>query len=121
MFRKLLSFDEAKIIIEKNVSNQPIGTEKATLSNAHERILAQDIISLNNIPPFNRSIVDGYAVKAKDTFGVSSFNPKLFTLTKNEIHENEASELWTGNPIPKGADAVVMLEYTKKTNDKIIT
>ena len=75
MFRKLLPFDEAKSIIEKNVSRQPIGIEKVTLSNAHKRILAQDIISLNDIPPFNRSIVDGYAVKAEETFNASEENP----------------------------------------------
>jgi len=71
------------------------------------------------LPPFDRSAVDGYALKAKDTFGVSVFNPKIFKLTKDKVRENETKELWTGNPIPEGADSVVMLEYTKKFEDKI--
>ena len=128
MFRKLLSFDEAKIIIEKNASNQPIGTEKATLSNAHERILAQDIISLNNIPPFNRSIVDGYAVKAEETFDASEENPVCLKYCGQveigkppniNIEKGMVAEIVTGAPIPKGSNSVIMIEYTTRKGNNI--
>ena len=75
MFRKIISFNEAKLIIEKNLVAKPIGTEIVSLSEAHGRVLAKDVISTLNIPPFTRSIVDGYAVKAKDTYNASEDKP----------------------------------------------
>ena len=119
-FEKLTRVDDALQIFLRKIKFQKPHVERIQIQESLGRIVQKDVIAQNNLPLFNRSAVDGYAVKAKDTFGVSSFNPKIFSLTKGNIHENEVSELWTGNPIPKGSDAVVMLEYTKKTNDKII-
>ena len=75
MFRKLLSFDEAKQVIEQNYSPKPVGVEQVPISEAHERVLAQDITSPIDIPSFTRSTVDGYAVKAADTFAASEEQP----------------------------------------------
>ena len=119
-FEKLTRVDDALQIFLSKMKLEKFNFERTQIQESLGRITQKNVIAQNNLPLFNRSAVDGYAVKAKDTFGVSSFNPKIFSLTKGNIHENEASELWTGNPIPKGSDAVVMLEYTKKTNDKII-
>ena len=96
-----------------------LGSEQIPIHEALGRVTAEDIRAKYNLPLFDRSAVDGYALKAKDTFGVSAFKPKVFKLTKDKVNENEAKELWTGNPIPEGADAVVMLEYTKKLEDKL--
>ena len=62
MFRKLLSFDEAKQLLRQTFSAKPVGVEQVSISKAHDRVLAQDIVAPLNSPPFTRSIVDGYAV-----------------------------------------------------------
>jgi molybdopterin molybdotransferase len=82
--------------------------------------LAESIIAKEDLPRFDRSAVDGYAIKAEDTIGASQFKPKIFKITENEkIRSKLTKQVWTGNPIPKGANAVVMLENTKKIDDKI--
>jgi len=78
------------------------------------------LIAEENLPRVDRSAVDGYAVKAEDVVGSSQFKPKLLALTdKNEIAKGQARQLWTGNSIPKGADAVVMLENVERATDRI--
>jgi len=93
------------------------------LTEAFNYVTAEDIVANEDLPRFDRSAVDGYAVNAADTTGTSQTKPLLFRLAeKDEIEETgprQARQVWTGNPIPKGANAVVMLENTKKHNDKI--
>lgn len=72
------------------------------------------------MPLFDRSAVDGYAVKAQDTFEASQFKPKTIKLTSSDsVGEGQAKQVWTGNLLPKGADAVIMLEHTRAMKDKI--
>ncbi len=118
-FTKLTNVDDALQSFLSQLKPERLGSEQILLSEALGRVTAEDIRAKNNLPRFDRSAVDGYALKAKDTFGVSAFNPKVFKLTDGKVHENEAKELWTGNPVPEGADAIVMLEYTKKFEGKI--
>jgi molybdenum cofactor synthesis domain-containing protein len=129
MFRKLLSFDEAKQLLEQTYSAKPVGAEQVPISEAHERVLAQDIVSPLNIPPFSRSTVDGYAVKAADTFGASEDKPvSLRFCGRVEIGEypNVAvkrgltAETVTGAPLPDGADAVVMVEHTNRRGNTVL-
>ncbi|MDH5664581.1 MAG: molybdopterin biosynthesis protein, partial [Candidatus Bathyarchaeota archaeon] len=75
MFRKLLSLDEAKQILKQNFSPEPVGVERVSLSEAHDRVLAEDIMAPMDVPPFDRSTVDGYAVRAVDTFGADEDRP----------------------------------------------
>jgi molybdopterin molybdotransferase len=83
-------------------------------------ILAQDIIAEKDLPGFDRSAVDGYAVKAEDTVGASQFNPKILKIVeKNEISTRQVRQIWTGKPIPKGANAVVMSENTEQTDGEL--
>jgi molybdopterin molybdotransferase len=93
------------------------------LTEAHNRILAEDILAPEDLPRFNRSAVDGYAVRAEDTTGASQTKPLLFRLTEGaeltDTAHREAKQIWTGNPIPNGANAVVMLENTKKVEAKM--
>ena len=129
MFRKLLSFDEAKQILRQNFSPKAVGVERVSLSRAHDRVLAQDVVAPINIPPFDRSIVDGYAVKAADTFGASEEKPVSLRFcgqvavgeSPSVVVENGlAAEIATGAPLPEGADAVVMVEYTTRRGDKVL-
>jgi len=119
-FEKLTNIDKAFSTLLKKLKPERLGSERIPIHAALGRVTAEDIIAENDLPPFDRSEVDGYAVRAQDTFEASQFNPKTLRLTENEeIHENEARQIWTGNPLPKGADAVVMLEYTKRAQGKI--
>ncbi len=118
-FKKLTNVDDSLNIFLSQLNLKKLDSEQIPINKALERITSEDIRAKSNLPAFNRSAVDGYALRAKDTFGVSLFNTKKFRLTNKEIQENEAKELWTGNPVPEGADAVVMLEYTKKMGNEI--
>ena len=90
------------------------------LQEALGRILAEDLVADVSLPRFDRSAMDGYAVKAADTAGASQKKPALFELTENqEIRAGQARQIWTGNSIPKGADAVVIIEETEKANGKV--
>ena len=75
MFRKLMTFDEAKKAIDDQFKPVFLGEEEAVLLEAYNRVLNEDMVSTLDIPPFNRSTVDGYAVKAEDTFGADENQP----------------------------------------------
>jgi putative molybdopterin biosynthesis protein len=128
MFRKLLSFDEAKQLLEQTFDAKPVGVEQVSISEAHERVLAQDIVAPLNIPPFSRSTVDGYAVKAADTFGASEDQPVTLKFCGHvaigespnvAVKNGLAAEIVTGAPIPDGADSVVMVEQTTQKGNNI--
>jgi molybdopterin molybdotransferase len=93
------------------------------LTEACNRVLAEDIIAKEDLPRFDRSAVDGYAVRADDSVGASQTKPLLFRLTESDeladTAHREGKQVWTGSPIPKGANAVIMLENTKKQESKI--
>jgi len=107
---------------------QPLGSEEVSLESGLGRVLAEDIVSEINIPPFDRSAVDGYAVRAKDTFGASPQNPVELRLVgsveigippKVFLRKGEAAKIMTGAMMPRGADASVMVENTKLEGDKL--
>ena len=123
MFRRLMSFDEAKRVINEQLKPEPLGVEEVPLLEAYKRVLGENVISPLNIPPFNRSIVDGYAVKAEDTFGAEENQPAKLIVRgmvsvgeppSIRVRKGEAAETVTGAPIPEGADAVVMVEDTDR-------
>jgi len=85
------------------------------LNEALNRVLAGDVIAKEDLPRFDKSAVDGYALRAENTTGASQFKPVTFQITEAEgINAKQAKQVWTGNAIPKGANAVVMIENTKK-------
>ena len=99
-----------------------LSTEKIPVEESLHRVLAEEIISSVNLPEFPRSTVDGFALKAKDTYGVSEKNPGIVRvvgeilmgqLSDIEIHEGEAVKVATGGLVPRGAEAVEMVEYTE--------
>jgi putative molybdopterin biosynthesis protein len=128
MFRKLMTFDEAKKAISLHLKPEPLGTEEISLLEAYNRVLTEDMASALDIPPFNRSTVDGYAVKAEDTFGAEENQPIKLKVcgvvnvgepSKMNVVKGEAAEIVTGAPVPEGADAVVMIEDTDRENDEL--
>ena len=128
MFRKLLTFDEAKEAIEQTLQPKPLGIEEIPLLEAYHRVLAEDATSSLDIPPFNRSTVDGYAVKSEDTFGADENQPVKLNVSgmvsigetpKVTVAKGEAAEIVTGAPIPEGADAVVMVEDTEREDNEL--
>lgn len=121
MFRQLMTFEEAKKVVNEQLKLKPLGEEEISLLEAYNRVLAEDVVASIDIPPFNRSTVDGYAVKAADTFGAEENQPAQLRICgsvsvgeqpKIKVNPGEAAEIVTGAPIPEGADAVVMVEDT---------
>ncbi|MEM3457978.1 MAG: molybdopterin-binding protein [Candidatus Bathyarchaeia archaeon] len=128
MFRKLLTLDEAKQTILEYFRPKPLGVEEIQLLEAYNRVLAENVIADLDIPPFDRSTVDGYAVKAEDTFGAEENKPvklKIFGMVnvgeppKIAVVSGEVVEIATGAPMPNGADAVVMVEHTERKNGEV--
>ena len=119
-FQKLTSVDEALQMFLNTLRIKKLKAVVVPLHSALNRVLAEDIIARENLPRFDRSAVDGYAVRAKDTFEASQFKPKTLRITEEDgVGSKQAKQVWTGNPIPKGANAVVMLENTKPINCEV--
>jgi molybdopterin molybdotransferase len=119
-FEKLTPIEKALQLFFDNLRVERLNLTTIPLHEALNRVLAEDIIAEENVPRFDRSAVDGYAVKAKDTFEASQFKPKTLRITdENEVGEKQAKKVWTGTPIPKGANAVVMLENVNQIDSKI--
>ena len=105
------------------------GTEVVSLRDAMGRILAEDIAAREYVPDFDRSTVDGFAVRASDTFGCSDAIPAILPLQATvlmgegadfALNEGECVAVPTGGAVPKGADGVVMIEYTEDYGDGTI-
>jgi molybdenum cofactor synthesis domain-containing protein len=125
-FGKLMTRLDAVHLIDENIK-RITRVEDVPIEEASGRVLAEDVIAGFNVPPFDRSSMDGYAVKAKDTAGASS-KPLALKLIGTRhagevfdgvIGDGECVEIATGAPVPKGADAVVMVEYTKPSNNLV--
>jgi len=128
MFRKLMTFEEAKKTVDSQFKPVFLGEEEAVLLEANNRVLSQDIVSALDIPPFNRSTMDGYAVKAEDTVGADENKPAVLNVSgavsigeepKLKVALGEAVEIVTGAVIPEGADAVVMVEDTEREDSEL--
>ena len=129
MFRELIPFDSAKKLIFDKINPKPLGAEKISLKEAHNRILAEDVKTNLDIPPFHRSTVDGYALKAEDSYGAEENKPidlnvigeiSVGEYPKIYLKKGEAVEIVTGAPIPSGANAVIMVENTQKQKNRLL-
>ncbi|RLI70749.1 molybdopterin biosynthesis protein [Archaeoglobales archaeon] len=127
IFRELVSIEEAISRLYHHYKPKR-EVEVVDLLNAFGRVVAEDIYSKVDIPPFDRATMDGYAVRAEDTFEAEEDNPVVLKVigyieagsnTDLEIKNGEAIEISTGAPIPKGANAVVMVEYTSRDNNDV--
>ena len=125
---ELISVDKA---IEKALSSIELrlDTIETSVWDAMGLLLAEDIRATHDQPPFDRSAVDGYAVKSEDTIGASQLNPAQLRIkglmrpgdkpSKYTVGYGEAVEVSTGAPLPVGADAVVMYEDTSRVGEYV--
>jgi molybdopterin molybdotransferase len=125
----VLTVTETFKVIDENF-NYELGSEFVELPAAEGRILKHTIVSEENVPDFKRSTVDGYAVFSKDTFGASESFQSILNL-KGEILMGQEAEgeisipgqcyyVPTGGMLPKGADSVIMIEYTEELDSTTI-
>ena len=120
--RETIPLDEALALILE--AALPIArTERIPLREANGRVIAAPPMAAMDVPPFDRAAMDGYAVRAEDTFGAGKHDPKIlrtiekvFTgqLPTKNVGAGECTEIATGAPMPQGADAVVMVEETER-------
>ena len=124
----VLTLEEALDLIKREFS-LILRTEHVSLSKALGRILAEDIISKEYVPDFNRSTVDGYALRARDVFGCSDSIPAILTVQAQirmgesagfSLPEGCCAAIPTGGAVPAGADSIVMLEYAEDYGDGTI-
>jgi len=120
--------EEVLALIETEFS-AVAGREEVPLSAAMGRILAENIAAAEYVPDFDRSTVDGYAVRARDTFGCSDSIPAILPLqgevlmgegAKFTLDPEKCAAVPTGGAVPEGADSVVMIEYTEDYGDGTI-
>ena len=115
----LLSVDQAR---ERILSHfQPVSTETRPLAGCANRVLAQDVVATLDLPPFDNSSMDGFAVRAADIADATPDSPRSLRVVADipagsqpriTLAEGEAARIMTGAPIPAGADAVVPVEDT---------
>ena len=123
---EVVDLDDARTTVVERFALTAGGVERIALGDAAGRALASDVVAQEGVPPFDRSMVDGFAVIAADTFGCSDALPALLTLA-GEVDMGAAPEVAcspgtcvripTGGQVPDGADAVVMLEYCEEYGD----
>ena len=125
-FFKVLAPQEAlRVLLEV----RPVGTERIPTIRARARVLAEDLYSAVDLPHFHRAAMDGYAVKAKDTFGASQSLPAYLKLAgvvemgkeaRRPLAAGEAMRISTGGMMPPDSDAVVMVEYADETEAGLV-
>ena len=104
-------------------------SETVSLESSAGRVITQDVISLMNVPPFDRSAMDGYALRGHETEGAGDYNPLSLQIVGESlpgcpfpaaVQQGEAVRIMTGAPIPTGADAVLPVEYTREESGELI-
>ncbi len=126
-FFKVKTPDEVRKIL-KDIA-RPLSAENASIEDGLGRVLAEDVKSPVDLPGFDRAIMDGFAVRARDTFGASAGAPAYLRLAGEvkmgepasvKTSPGEAVRVATGSMMPEGADAVVMVEYTDFLDDETV-
>jgi molybdenum cofactor synthesis domain-containing protein len=119
--KRLIQLDEA-LKIALGVAEPVKRTERTPILETSGRIAAENVVSRVSVPPFARSAMDGYAVRARDTFGASKLKPVRLkkrqviyagSVPERSVGKGECAEIATGAMLPKGADATVMVEDTE--------
>lgn len=121
-FLTILSRDDALALFQAALFPRPLATEIRLLEDALALPLAEDVTTPSNVPPFDRSNVDGFAVRAADLASASQARPvrlilnaesiKCGTVPRLPIQTGSATPIATGGPLPRGADAIIMIEQT---------
>jgi molybdopterin molybdotransferase len=127
-FSAVLSFEDARRVVEQHAAAVSVGdTEVVDLLAAARRILAEQVVADRNLPPFPRSTRDGYAVRSADLSKLPATLDVIGEIRAGEKLENipaqigsgQACSIMTGAPVPAGADAVVMVEYTAQAGKRV--
>ncbi len=129
-FLDVIDRDEAERRFQAVLDLRPLDAEVVPLATALGRVLAEDVVAPLDVPGFDRSNVDGFAVHAEDTFGASEDQPRSLRLSGpilvpgmdsgHTVAAGCATSLATGSVVPRGADAVVMVEYTDLDGDRLV-
>jgi putative molybdopterin biosynthesis protein len=122
-FLTVITRDEATERFRRHLRLEPLGIERVRLADALGRVLGEDAVANVDVPGFDRSNVDGFAVQASDTFGATEEAPRRVQATGEvltpgmvagtEVGAGRATVVATGAMVPRGADAVVMVEHTE--------
>jgi putative molybdopterin biosynthesis protein len=122
-FLDVVSAEDARTRFEHHLDLSPLGAERVSLADALGRVLAHDIAAPIDVPPFDRANVDGFALRAADTAGATEATPRRLVLNaevlacghapKLTVAPGSATTIATGGVVPRGADAVVMIENTE--------
>lgn len=128
-FLEVVDREEAERRFRSAFEPKPLGAEEVSLASSHGRVLAGDVVASVNVPGFDRSDVDGYALRAADTFSASETRPVTLQLNREtlptgvepqvEVAPGWATSIATGAILPRGADAVVMVEDTRAEGDAV--
>jgi molybdopterin molybdotransferase len=119
----MITVDEALGIVLNRVA--ALGDESVALAEAHQRILGEDLFADMDLPPFDRARMDGYALRSADA-AEAPFRLKVIgeiaagTSYDGELRAGEAIKIFTGAPVPRGADAVQMVEVTEPQGDFVV-
>src|ERR1700720_3451139 len=126
-FLDVVDRDTATARFHRHLKLRPLGAETAALSQALGRVLARAVIADVDVPGFDRASVDGFAVRADDTVGASERTPKALalngeiltpgTVPQLTVAPGTATLIATGGMVPRGADALIMIEHTETRDD----
>ncbi len=125
----VISREDALAILDRHFSVPVLTSQEISVSAALQRVLALEIISPVDLPEFNRSTMDGYAVFSADTFGAAEGRAAYLRvvgdipmgkLPQRSLAKGEAMKIATGGALPQGADAVVMFEHTQPIDAETI-
>ena len=129
-FLDVIDRDEAETRFRSALDLQPLGAERIALTEALGRVLASDVTARVDVPSFDRSNVDGFAVRAADTFGASELSPKSVRLLAEsldagtaptvEVQSGESVAIATGGMVPRGADAILMIEHSEVRDQDLL-
>src|SRR4051794_17975780 len=121
-FLNVIDRDEAEARFHAALKLEPLGFEEIQLRDALGRVLDDDVVARVDVPSFDRSNFDGFALRAADTFGANELAPRVVRLLSNSIDagtlpdcdlaQGEAIGIATGGMIPRGADAILMVEHS---------
>jgi putative molybdopterin biosynthesis protein len=128
-FLNVIDRDEAERRFRAALDLRPLDAEPVKLEAALGRVLAEDVVAPVDVPSFDRANVDGFAVRAEDTFGGSEDRPVTLRLNAEQIatgvaprdpvSAGTATAIATGAVVPRGADAIVMIEYTDVAGERL--